>query len=315
MMILSVSRRTDIPAFYSKWFFKRIAEGYCYVRNPMYPTQVSKVKLTPDVIDCIVFWSKNPQPMLKNLDKLKKYKYYFQITITPYGKDLEPNVPEYQKNIKAFVELSKKIGKEKVIWRYDPIILTDKYDINFHKKKFAEMVEQLAPYTNRCVISFVDLYKKTQRNMSNIKYVEFTTEKIREVAAEFSEISKEAGVELQTCSESIDLSDLGITHTKCIDDELIGRIVGQKLHIDKDKNQRIECGCVASVDIGAYNTCKHGCRYCYANFSDKTVANNTAKHDDASPFLIGNGEAGDRVSEKKMVTYLKNKISETNLFE
>lgn len=305
-MILSVSRRTDIPAFYAKWFFKRIEDGFCCVRNPMYPAQVSKVQLTPDVIDCIVFWTKNPQPMFPYLDKLKAFNYYFQFTINPYGKDIEPHLPDKNQVMETFKSLSAKIGKEKVIWRYDPIILTDKYDMAYHKQKFAEMAAVLAPHTERCVISFVDLYKKTQKNMSDVNYVEFTTKLMTEMAESFSKIIKPYGVELQTCSEVIDLSKFGITHTKCIDDGVISKIIGQKLHIDKDKNQRLECGCVASVEMGAYNTCLHGCKYCYANFSPVAVKTNTAKHKDESPFLVGGEMEGDKVTDRKMVTYRRN---------
>ena len=166
-MILSVSRRTDIPAFYSEWFYNRIKEGYVYVRNPMNIHQVSKINLSPDVIDCIVFWSKNPRPMLRRLDELKDYLYYFQFTINPYDIGLEVNVPTKNSIIDTFKELSSKIGPDRVIWRYDPIIITDKVTIEYHIKYFEEIARRLSGYTKTCVISFLDLYKKTERNLQN----------------------------------------------------------------------------------------------------------------------------------------------------
>ena len=166
-MILSVSRRTDIPAFYSDWFFNRIREGFVYVRNPMNIHKISKIKLSPDVIDCIVFWSKNPCPMLSRLDELQPYMYYFQFTINPYDMKLEQNVPTKNGIIETFRVLSDKIGPERVIWRYDPIILTDSISMNYHVKYFEELAKRLQGYTYTCVISFLDLYKKTERNISD----------------------------------------------------------------------------------------------------------------------------------------------------
>lgn len=307
-MILSVSRRTDIPAFYTDWFFNRLKAGYVLVRNPMNYHQVSKITLAPEVIDCIIFWTKNPAPIIEKLDLLTEYNYYFQITVTPYDEKIETKVPAKPIVIEAFKQLSNKIGKEKTIWRYDPIILTDELDIGYHDRQFELIANALEGYTNRCIISFIDLYKKAERNMNKIPLKPIDAQVMLEIGGMIKTVAGKHGLKVETCSELIDLSSIGIDHTKCIDDRLISRIIGQELRIDKDKNQRDICGCAASVDIGAYNTCKHGCLYCYANFSDAAVRNNLLKHDPNSPMLIGDIEPGDKVTERTM------KISKANQF-
>lgn len=319
-MILSVSRRTDIPAFYSNWFFKRLEENFFLVRNPMNTHQISKVSLDASVIDCIVFWTKNPKPMIDNIDIVeKKYginSFYFQYTLNAYEKDLEPHVVSLEERILSFKRLAKRIGKNKVVWRYDPIVLTDKYNLEFHKKAFETLLKELAPYTNRCVISFVDLYDKTKRNMSSIKYLEFTNDIMIELASFFAEKASAYNISVESCSEAINLDAVNVKHTHCIDAKLITEILGVPMDLlnsrDKDKNQRQECGCVNSIDMGTYNTCKHGCRYCYANFNKSAVINNCAKHLDDSPLLIGDAVMfeGDKITERKMKSYKIAEIEE-----
>lgn len=303
-MILSVSRRTDIPAFYSTWFFNRIKEGFLMVRNPLNHHQVSKIDLIPDVIDCIVFWTKNPAKIMNKLYLLKDYNYYFQFTINPYDQTIEKNVPKKATIVKTFLKLSEKIGADRVIWRYDPIMLTDKYTKEYHYKYFEVLANKLKNHTRECVISFLDLYSKTARNLKNIQLEEMTENDMREIASHFSQIADKYNLILETCSEQINLTHLGINHGKCVDDKLISEIIGVPLEIDKDKNQRELCRCVASIDIGAYNTCKHNCLYCYANFSDKTVENNIALHDNKSPLLIGKLGPKDKVTDREMKSYI-----------
>ena len=204
-MILSVSRRTDIPAFYSKCFFNGLKEGYFLVKNPMNAYQISRVEINPSVIDCIVFWTKNPKPMLKQLDHLKGYNYYFQFTLTPYDKSLEPNVPRKKYIIDTFVELSERIGKEKVIWRYDPIILTDIYTKEYHYKWFEYLADKLCDYTDKCVISFLDLYKKTERNLKEIEVKPLLKGDMEEMADRLSTIASKYNLILESCSEEISL--------------------------------------------------------------------------------------------------------------
>lgn len=304
-MILSVSRRTDIPAFYSDWFFNRLTEGFVYVRNPMNIHQVSKIILSPDVIDCIVFWSKNPRPMLSRLDELKEYMYYFQFTINAYDKGFEAGVPRKEGIINTFKELSEKIGSKRVIWRYDPILLTEKMDKAYHYRYFEEIAKRLEGYTNTCVISFVDLYKKTQQNLKDTTAREPSFKEMLELAAQLFVIANKYGITVQTCAEEIALETVGVKHGKCIDNALIEDLLGVKLIVSKDPNQRKECGCVQSIDIGEYNTCAHGCKYCYANFKDGMVAKNRAAHNPYSPLLVGELGAEDKVTERKLFSFIK----------
>lgn len=304
-MILSVSRRTDIPAFYSDWFFNRLKEGFVFVRNPMNIHQVSKITLKPELIDCIVFWSKNPKPMLNRLDELKDYMYYFQFTINPYDKGFEFGVPRKEGIINTFKELSGKIGHKRVIWRYDPILLTDSMNIDYHLHYFEEIAKRLKGYTDTCVISFVDLYKKTQRNLQDTTAREPSMQEMFELAAKMYLIASKYGITIQTCAEEIALETVGIKHGKCIDNTLIEDLLGVKLVVSKDSTQRKECGCVQSIDIGEYNTCAHGCKYCYANFKDAVVAQNRLAHDPHSPLLIGTLRPDDKVTERKLFSFIK----------
>lgn len=287
-MIISASRRTDIPNYYSEWFFNRIKEGFVYVRNPMNIHRISKVTLTPDVVDGIVFWTKNPLPMMYRLNELSDYTYYFQFTLNAYGKDVEPNVPS--KNdviIPAFQKLSEKIGKERVIWRYDPIFFSKKYTFDYHVRYFKLLTDRLKDYTEKCTVSFLDFYRKTQKNAADLGIITPTTEQKKALMQLLSEIAKDAGIYIDTCAEDIDLSKFGIKHAHCVDKERFERLLNYRLSVEKDKNQRPECGCVSSIDIGAYNTCKNGCLYCYADFNKAAVSKNCAQHDPKSPLLFG----------------------------
>jgi len=313
-MILSVSRRTDIPAYYTDWFFNRLSEGFVYVRNPMNYYQVSKIVLNPDIIDCIVFWTKDPTQIIERLDELKDYNYYFQITITSYDESLERNIRDKRKIIDAFQKLSKKIGKEKVIWRYDPIIINEELNIEYHTRKFEELASELSGYTDLCIISFMDPYKKTERNMKSIKPVNITKQMMYEIGSKLYEITKKYNLKINTCSEEIDLHEISIEHGKCIDDKLISKIIGQEIKIEKDKNQRKSCGCITSIDIGTYNTCSNGCIYCYANYSDISLKNNILKHDKNSPFLVGNIEPEDVIKDRKMISYKRGYEQTTFLY-
>ncbi len=304
-MILSVSRRTDIPAFYSDWFFNRLREGFVCVRNPMNIHQVSKIMLSPEVIDCIVFWSKNPRPMLSRLDELKDYMYYFQFTINAYDRGFEVGVPKKDGIISTFKELSEKIGPKRVIWRYDPILLTEKMDKAYHYQYFEEIAKRLKGYTTTCVISFVDLYKKTQQNLKDTSAREPSFKEMLEMAAHFFLIANKYGIIVQTCAEEIALESVGVKHGKCIDNALIEDLLGVKLIVSKDPNQRKECGCVQSIDIGEYNTCAHGCKYCYANFKDSMVMKNRVMHDPDSPLLVGNVRPDDKVTDRKLFSFIK----------
>ena len=250
-MILSVSRRTDIPGFYSDWFFNRIRDGFLYVRNPMNAHQISRINLSPEVVDCIVFWTKNPVPMLERLDELEKYNYYFQFTITGFDRDMEPNLPDKREVlIPTFQRLSQQLGKERVIWRYDPIALNERYDADYHKRAFREIADSLAGHTEKAVISFVDLYAKIRRNMAKQKVREASDAEMLELAEHLVRIARERDLVVESCAERINLHSVGVEHGCCIDRRLIERLIGCPLKVDKDKNQRQECGCYESIDVG-----------------------------------------------------------------
>lgn len=309
-MILSVSRRTDIPACYSEWFFNRIKEGSVYVRNPMNAHQVSKIDITPKVVDCIVFWTKNPEPVLDRLDELTSYNYYFQFTLTGYGKDIERNVPhKKEKMIPVFQALSKKIGMKKVIWRYDPIIFTKKYTPEYHLKAYEQIAAALNGYTAKCVISFVDVYAKTRKNMELLDSYEPDKKELSTFAKKLADLAKYNGMAVGTCAEKINLDECGIEHNCCIDKSLIEDLAGCRIKAEKDKNQRRECGCIASVDIGTYNTCKNGCKYCYANYSEESVIKNCGKYDPASPILCSSLNENDTVTERKVKSLKEQQLS------
>ncbi|MCH5262429.1 MAG: DUF1848 domain-containing protein [Lachnospiraceae bacterium] len=310
-MILSVSRRTDIPNYYSDWFYNRIKEGFLYVKNPINPHQVSRIDLSPDLVDCIVFWTKNPEPMLDRLHELDGYAYYFQFTLTGYGRDIEPNVPHKKdKMIPVFQRLSSTIGSSRVVWRYDPIFFNDIYTEEYHLRAFEQIADALAGYTKRCVISFVDTYAKNKTAMRKLKVQEPVPEdgqvdsdhiqKFRVFAARLSEIAHRNGMEIATCAEKINLSDCGIAHSSCIDRTLVEEITGHDIHVGKDKNQRAECGCVESVEVGTYHTCLNGCRYCYANDSWEKAERNFEMYNADSPLLCGQIEDGDKITERKV---------------
>jgi len=302
-MIISASRRTDIPTYYSDWFYNRIKEGFVLVRNPMNIHQVSKIGLSPDVVDGIIFWTKNPIPMMDRIDEIKNYPYYFQFTLNAYSKDVEPNVPSKNEIIiPAFRKLSQKIGKEKVVWRYDPIFFNENYTIAYHCKYFEALANKLYKYTDKCTVSFIDYYRNTERNTKPLNIVNATLEQKLELMGKFSDIASNYGLPIDTCAEEIDLCKFGITHAHCIDKERLEKVGGYPLNIEKDKNQRLECGCVASVDIGMYNTCKNGCLYCYANYSAKTVHNNFGKHIVNSTLISGVLTEEDIVKERRLTS-------------
>ena len=278
-----------------------------YVRNPMNIHQVSRIKLSPDVIDCIVFWSKNPRPMLNRLHELEGYMYYFQFTINPYDIGLEQNVPTKNGIIDTFKELASKIGPDRVIWRYDPIILTDNITLDYHIKYFEEIARRLQGYTKTCVISFLDLYKKTERNLRNSSARELAQSEMLKIATHISHIAHRYGITVQSCAEKIELDCIGIRHGHCIDSVLIEDLLGVKLVVSKDKNQRPECGCVQSIDIGEYNTCGHNCKYCYANFNGQKVQEKVRLHDPNSPLLIGNIKPDDKITERKIFSFIGDK--------
>lgn len=303
-MIISASRRTDIPALYPEWFFNRLKAGEVLVPNPYNRKKISRIPLTPDRVDCIAFWTKNPEPMipyLKAIDEMG-YRYYFQMTITDYEEDIEAGVPSTSESIATFMLLSEMIGKKRMDWRFDPILLNDKYTIAYHLEKFEIMCEWLHKSADRCIISFMDAYK-------NCPYLEIEEEDMRILAKGLSEIAGKYDLPLYTCAEKVDLSRYGIEHAACIDKEKIQKLIGYKLDIKKDPAQRKECGCVESIDVGMYDTCTHGCRYCYATASPESAEKKYKLHDPKSPILVGQLKGDETITERNFKTNRDNQIS------
>ena len=301
-MIISASRRTDIPSYYSDWFFNRIKEGFVLVRNPMNYRQISRINLSAKVVDGIVFWTKNPSPMLDRLCELKNYMYYFQFTITPYGADIEPNILSKRDAIlSAFKQLSDIIGADRVIWRYDPILISDKYSAEYHIKAFKKIAEALCGYTKKVVISFIDVdYRGVKNNVDKLALLDFPPAAQIELSSRLAGVARAYKLAIETCAEHIDLRQFGVGRARCIDDRLFAKMLGYRLNIQKDKTQRLECGCVTSIDIGMYNTCMNGCRYCYANYNRGAIEGNLVKHNPLSPLIIGEIGEYDKITEREV---------------
>jgi hypothetical protein len=264
-MILSASRRTDIPAFFGDWFMNRLTEKKVAVRNPMNPKNITEIALDPDLIECIVFWTKNPERFLKQLPMIDAlgYRYYFQFTLTAYDTTIERNIAKTS-IVETFIKLSEYIGKEKVIWRYDPILINDIFTIRYHLENFEALCGKLYRYTEKCVISFVDTYSFLAETFKQNSIYELSNDTIAVLADNFTAISNKYHLPLFTCGEKLNLDRYGIAHNKCVDGDLIERLFNLKVKSKKDPSQRLECGCCVSRDIGAYNTCLHDCIYCYA---------------------------------------------------
>lgn len=306
-MIISASRRTDIPAFYSEWFVNRLKERFVDVKNPMNPKQVSRIPLNTEVVDCIIFWTKNANPMLEQLDIIdaKGYQYYFQFTLTPYDNSVEKYLGDKRKILNGFKKLSDRIGKQRVIWRYDPVIVNDSFSVDYHLDSFFKLCNSLGDYTTKCIFSYVDLYYKTKRNAKGIVDNEVNIENMNRIAQGFSEIARKHSIILETCSEEIDLNKYGIGHSSCINKQTIESIIGYTINAKKSQSQRKHCWCIESIDIGSYDCCSHGCVYCYSTFNENTVYSNIKLHNIYSPLLIGQPCVDDNIIERT-VNSLKN---------
>lgn len=307
-VIISASRRTDIPAFFSEWFIDKLKKGYLIWKNPFnqknYVVSFKNTRL-------IVFWTKYAEPVIKYLNLIDEmgFNYYFTYTVNDYeDENLEPNVPSLEKRIKNFIELSKRIGKEKVIWRFDPLLLSDKITVDKLIKKIKKVGNEIFKYTEKLVISFADInvYKKVQKNLGklNDNYREFKENEMRTIAKNLSKLAQKWNIDVAICAEKINLSEYNIKHNRCIDPDLILKLFGNDLELMKylgvsdnktfklnfkklkDKGQRRECGCIKSKDIGYYNTCMHLCRYCYANFSDELVKINITRYKKENESII-----------------------------
>ena len=294
-MIINTGQRTDIPAFYAEWFANRLREGVVCVRNPYNPSQVSRYRLDPTVVDVIGFCTKDPTPMFPYMDLLKNYGQYWFVTITPYGRDMEPNVPDKHRLLEDFKRLSEQVGVNAIGWRYDPILLSERYTTAYHLRAFETMASALEGYTQTAVISFIDLYPKVRRNFPEAREVR-AEERIR-LGKALIEIASTHGMIVKPCAEGDELAPYGADCGGCMRLGDYEKAIGKKLSAPKRKGTRAGCACYLACDIGAYNTCKHLCKYCYANAEPTRILTQSRLHDPRSPFLIGNYRDGDVIHD------------------
>ena len=299
-MIIQTGLRTDIPAFYTPWFLRRLAEGFVLVRSPYAPGQVTRYCLSPEVVDCIGFCTKNPAPMLPHLDRLNVYGQFWYVTITPYGPDIEPHVPPAIQVAESLRQLSAKVGRACAAWRYDPILLTEEWTVERHLTAFETLCRQLEGAVDVCVISFIDLYAKVKRNFPQVR--EVPREDRLLLGRELAGIGAKYGIRLKSCCEGDELAPFGVDCSGCMTRDVYERAIGASLRMPAGSRSRT-CLCHLSGDVGAYNTCGHGCRYCYANTDEAAVRRTMAQHDPASPLLVGSLRTGDVVRDARQESW------------
>ena len=301
-MILNTGNRTDIPAFYAEWFMNRVRAGFVLSRNPYYPEQVYRYRIDPEVVDIIAFCTKNPSPMLPHLEDLSAFRQFWYVTITPYGKEIEPAVPDKKEVMDTFRALSDHVGAQSVGWRYDPIFLSEIYTVEYHIHAFEEMCSYLQGATHRIVISFIDLYEKTKKNFPEAK--EVCAQDRLTIGKAFAVIATKYDMRINTCLEGTDMAQFGIDVSGCMTKQVLEEATGEELVVPAGTSPAREgCQCLLGADIGAYNTCKHFCKYCYANYDHKTVLQNAKEHDPKSPFLIGHERPGDQIRDARQIKY------------
>lgn len=294
-MILNVSSRTDIIAFYTPWFINRLKEGFVDVRNPFYKYNVSRIYFSD--VDAFVFCTKNPMPILPYLHLLKK-PILFHVTLTPYDRKVEPNVPKKSRVIASIKKLSTVLGKENIYVRYDPIFINDTYTANYHIKVFAKLMEHLDGYVSHVIVSFLDNYKNVQKNISVLKPKKITDDMYREIGLNFSKVAKEHNITVQTCCEEHNLIEYGFKKEDCISATLAYKLTG-KTNFKYWKARGRNCKCIEMVDIGAYNSCRHYCKYCYANYNEEEINKNVLEHDINSSLLLGHLRSVDKIVVRK----------------
>jgi len=308
-MIINTGQRTDIPAFYSEWFANRLRAGFVCVRNPYDPGQVSRYRLDPSVVDVIGFCTKNAAPMFRYMDLLRDYGQFWYFTITPYGRDIEPNVPDKRRLLDDFRRLSDRVGTHSVGWRYDPILVWGRYSMEYHLRAFEQMARALDGYTRTVVISFIDLYPKVRRNFPEVR--EVPESQRLALGKAIIDIASAHGMTVRPCAEGDALAAYGADCGGCMRIGDYEQAIGKRLNAPKRKGARAACACYLSCDIGAYNTCRHLCRYCYANADPEIVLAQSRLHDPLSPFLIGDFMDGDRIHDVPQASWIDGQTTMT----
>jgi hypothetical protein len=298
-LIISASRRTDIPALYAEWFIRRVRAGYCTVANPYNRSQVSRISLLPEDVAAVVFWSRNPRPLLPYLAELDErgMRYYFHYTLMDNPREVDAHGPSLRVSLRTFRQLAQHVGPQRVIWRYDPILLSETTSPEFHLRRFAAIAAQLEGLTRRCVISLVDDYRKTRTRMAALcatpgfRIDSYRPYRHEPMLREMLAVASARGMQVSSCAEEQGFTHLGISHGRCIDAGYIRDTFDVAVTQAKDRSQRLACGCVASRDIGAYDSCILGCRYCYATSSSARALANYRRHDVDAPALLADADA------------------------
>jgi hypothetical protein len=295
-MIISASRRTDIPALYMPWLLRRLEEGHALVRNPFNPRQVSRIDLRPEAVDILVLWTRDPAAALPALPRIEAlgHRFLLLVTCTGYPEVLEPQAPRAPEVIAACRAIGERFGRERLAWRYDPILFSDLTPPSWHLERFASLCRGFAPCVDRVIISFADFYRSVRRALTALSRrhgIRFTDphdhpEQSRALAARLAAVAREHGLRLQSCAEKLDLDPKLVPPGACIDPGQISRILGRPFTAPKDPHQRRLCRCAASRDLGAYDTCTHGCAYCYANHGIERATANRRRHDPENPALL-----------------------------
>ncbi len=303
-MIINTGGRTDTVQYYTEWLLNRFTEGYALSRNPLFPNKVTRYELTPDTVDCVVFCSKDYKPILPRLHEITdRFNTYFHYTITAYGKDIEPGVPSIEESVETLVKLSEIVGKQRVAWRYDPVLLTREYTIKRHLNTFGRMAKMLSPYIDRCVFGFVEMYKKLETNMPEL--IPLSVQDMDELAQGLGTIAEKNGIYIQTCGKNGNYPHYHIHNSGCMTLDILGNANSIIFKNLKHKGLRKDCHCIESRDIGAYNTCMNGCKYCYANKNQQKAFENYQIHDKDSPLLLGVVKPGDNIMQGAQKSFQK----------
>ena len=306
-MIINTGQRTDIPAFYARWFANRLREGMVLVRSPYNPVSVTRYRLDPEVVDVIGMCSKNPAPLFPYMDLLRPFRQLWHVTITPYGKEIEPFVPDKRSVLESFRRLSDMVGPQCMVWRYDPILINEQYPAERHIRAFSYMARELEGYTHTAVISFIDLYEKTRRNFPEVRSVD--REDRLMLGRAMVEIAKTHRMTVRPCAEGDELDEFGADCSGCMTIPVYEQAIGRHLNVPAHAPARKMCACHLSADIGAYNSCGHFCRYCYANYDADVVRRNMKEHDPDSPLLIGHLKPGDVVRDAQQESWIDPQLS------
>ena len=302
-MIINTGSRTDTVQYYSDWLLQRFQEGFVYSRNPLFPNKVTRYELNPEVVDCVVFCSKNYEPILERLPEItNKFNTYFYYTITAYEKDVEPNVPDIGDSIETLIKLSKLVGAKRIAWRYDPILLTEKYTKKRHYETFDYMTQKLSPYIDRCIFSFVEMYKKLKTNMPEI--IVLTENDKDEIAKNIGLIAQKHNILLQTCATLENYDKYNILQSGCMTAEILGKANDITFRKINHSGNRKGCRCMESRNIGDYDTCPNGCKYCYANQNPEIAKKNFEKHNIESPLILGGLNPTDEITQSTQKSFL-----------